>query len=1655
MRTKLLEKVLSKGYLLLASLLLLSLLALPARAAFTVPSGVTTWFNISINNKDTSNAIYTDNALNITVNALAFAAYANGYFNNFEIFNGMNGGYIPYQWLEGNAPKIAGSTGNEFQWTTLNTVNSITIWINTGGAAGGNFINPNTNAVNVLSIGFLSMSTNAMNGNNVGEAPQLNCPTGSTSTVTSCKYGEYDNGANVFATLYQSFENTATPTGWSLQGTSIAIDNGVTLTGSASGGAAMNDLLTKTKYGNTIAYQLQFFAKTSPAAPNTNNGYLAIGYVNNGMTLNCGNTDSACNVIGWLEDGSPEQGISPFILTTAGGAGVENQTLDALSTYYLFGTYWKISTSSGNKWFTNYYYANTVAQAAPTIPANVGIGAQASGTWQSFGPLLWFRIVPNYVKIPVEQYGSAQSSSGYTAPTVAQPTVTNTIVDVGQYQTITEVTSSGTTPYTVNVNVVNSITTGTLVEFNSIASTTSTTTNFVYLVAANDLSNSMEEANIIVVDAHPSTVNSVYSAKWTVYNTLSALAPTTSNNIYTSNPATITANPVNGAPGYVYAWYSIAGSAAPTCTAANIITGQTGKTLNIGSYLVAGGITSFAYQVTDSATTNAVVCSPGLTIIDPTISSLPFLSATMAENQNNFSVFTTWVAIPGTVGAGSHTYDANYQFYNSITNVLLFNSLVTGIANTLTSNVYAWTINSFYFGNSISVNVIIGNSVTPTQAYSPNIQTLTIASTTNTFTCTGLINSNTFINGLEYQFTDNANVMDIYTAPKNAFTVNTVYALLAPTAPSTQVDILLNDTQGSTTLSVPNEWYFQYDFWPSNTPNFREVCQPLPGNPTFNSVTTNAVIANAVNTMIVNAITLNGNVVGNNALFNGNIVGANLFGNVIGSNNIYGATIAASTAFLGAIMGSNTASFSTAWATTFLGTISGANSITGLTLNGNVVGNNAVFTQNVMANNGIFNNINDNDITIVNCIGCSTYNSQYIDSISGVNGILATLSGQSETIGINTVSPLKNTSSSVSCPTCSGSTYNSAYLTNIYTSNGIYNTISGQTETIGAIAGTGITNTLDQVGATGYNSAYWTGTNYNSQYIDSISGVNGILATLSGQSETIGINTVSPLKNTSSSVSCPTCSGGGGGGTTYTFVAPLIVSPTNVVSLLTNVPFTTNSNGYLSMNIGAGLAINSSGYLVNLNKTGSSGGGGGSGNYVIASCTTNSPIPIDATIYQNTNTPLIIFADSETNVTGYYGNTPSVSEVVKSTNTSSSTLTNQTDGVVLNPENTIAYVSDINAGVIYVIDVASNTVTGTINVGKHNEPARMAITPDGSLLYVADYNNNTVSVIDTSTNKVINIIPVGAQPVAVAITSDGTIAYVANQDDRTISVIDVASNTVINTIPVGVPAGGPVDVKFLPSGLVAYVAVYSNYTISVIDVASNTVVNTIILQGEPTAVAISSNGSTAYASQVGYGLSIINTSTNTVTGSIYYSIFNPELSDVAMGPANQVFVTDLVYSQLIIINSTAESVAYSVPLGYTPQDVAVLPNSGVAYVTSGQPAQQNVSSAVGGMDIKNITAYVIALNQTTTMIVPPDYYYEYNYTGTPIFNCARLAAGSASGGGGGSSDVIVLPSTAATSDDTLAYAAIGLSLCFGIIGLGMFINNRKTSEKKPKKQTDK
>jgi len=121
--------------------------------------------------------------------------------------------------------------------------------------------------------------------------------------------------------------------------------------------------------------------------------------------------------------------------------------------------------------------------------------------------------------------------------------------------------------------------------------------------------------------------------------------------------------------------------------------------------------------------------------------------------------------------------------------------------------------------------------------------------------------------------------------------------------------------------------------------------------------------------------------------------------------------------------------------------------------------------------------------------------------------------------------------------------------------------------------------------------------------------------------------------------------------------------------------------------------------------------------------------------------------------------------------------------IVVNKEETFAYISDMYHAAIYVVDLQSFSITKTYHV--YNNPNTIALLQDKFLVVSSRGPNNTadytkrspstgkITVIDTTDGTVIQTIDGGNQPTGLAISSDAQHLCFSNFQDAAVELYDI------------------------------------------------------------------------------------------------------------------------------------------------------------------------------------------------------------------------------------------------------------------------------------------
>ncbi|MDE1859941.1 MAG: hypothetical protein KGH67_05455, partial [Candidatus Micrarchaeota archaeon] len=341
----------------------------------SVPSGILYYVPITLTNGQSS-ALPPGSQVRENVNPSTYKSYETANLQNIEFFY-ANGTIIP-SWLE---------SGNS------NSSSSAVYWLKIAPGIG-----PNGNFV--VYMGFASTSANLFNKVNTGEAPQL-----------SGTYAQYDDGSNVFSTLYQNFAGTSTPSGWVSSGSGITQNNGL------STGSSFGYVVTSSTYGPNANYTVEVYAKAT--SPNVNNSDTDAGYVLKSTSI----SDTA---VGWILDGpNIANKVYDFTVNNGWQSETDGSLTPSSGAYHVMSTYWS-STSSAT---FSYDYGSTDLITTHITSNPLSVGLLTLGT-PSVSYVQWVRIrsyPPNGV-MPSSTFGGVVSIGGGTTSTTTSTSTTTTML---------------------------------------------------------------------------------------------------------------------------------------------------------------------------------------------------------------------------------------------------------------------------------------------------------------------------------------------------------------------------------------------------------------------------------------------------------------------------------------------------------------------------------------------------------------------------------------------------------------------------------------------------------------------------------------------------------------------------------------------------------------------------------------------------------------------------------------------------------------------------------------------------------------------------------------------------------------------------------------------------------------------------------------------------------------------------------------------------------------------------------------------------------------------------------------------------------------------------------------------------------------------------
>ena len=172
------------------------------------------------------------------------------------------------------------------------------------------------------------------------------------------------------------------------------------------------------------------------------------------------------------------------------------------------------------------------------------------------------------------------------------------------------------------------------------------------------------------------------------------------------------------------------------------------------------------------------------------------------------------------------------------------------------------------------------------------------------------------------------------------------------------------------------------------------------------------------------------------------------------------------------------------------------------------------------------------------------------------------------------------------------------------------------------------------------------------------------------------------------------------------------------------------------------------------------------------------------------------------------------------------------------------YVTAEGTSSIKVVDPRTNTVVDTLPTGQ-KESHMLALSSDGRTAYTSNVGAGTVSVVDVATKKVAAVVTVAARAQRIALSTDGRFVFTADQDSPRLAIIDTKTNKLAPGVALPGVAYGTAPT---PDGRFLLMALPGLNQVGVLDLESMEVVRTLDVPKAPQEVLVRPDGRVAYVS---------------------------------------------------------------------------------------------------------------------------------------------------------------------------------------------------------------
>jgi YVTN family beta-propeller protein len=175
-------------------------------------------------------------------------------------------------------------------------------------------------------------------------------------------------------------------------------------------------------------------------------------------------------------------------------------------------------------------------------------------------------------------------------------------------------------------------------------------------------------------------------------------------------------------------------------------------------------------------------------------------------------------------------------------------------------------------------------------------------------------------------------------------------------------------------------------------------------------------------------------------------------------------------------------------------------------------------------------------------------------------------------------------------------------------------------------------------------------------------------------------------------------------------------------------------------------------------------------------------------------------------------------------------------GITYSRDGSHAYVSGGGENVVHTFSVGGDgtlTATGDVKSGtvapdgsQNPYPTGLSVSPDGKTVYVANTQANTIALVDTASQSVTGTVTVGKSPYTTITSASTRYVWVSNWGSASLSVVDPVSKQVVATVSVG---NHPSAMTATPNGML-YVSDSNSDAVSIVNMQTMSEVSRVLVQ---------------------------------------------------------------------------------------------------------------------------------------------------------------------------------------------------------------------------------